>query len=136
MRDEEDGELLLLVQTSQKAQQSVFGSKVETIRGFIEDQDAGPPNQRPGHQRALALPAGQGPIIFLLESSQTHLIQSPPQALAALVRGGGNTHQAQQGELAHRRRQGGVDITALRHKPDTVAASEFGVDPQLAGAGG
>ena len=59
VRDEENAGLVIGGQLVDQVKQAVLRCGIELAGGFVEHQELGLAHQRPRHQRALALPAGQ-----------------------------------------------------------------------------
>jgi hypothetical protein len=135
MRDKKDGQMLVLIEVNQQLEQGVGGGEVETVRRLVEEEELRLPHQGTRHQGALPLATRQGPV-----TPQCHLLQAnaskrPLQAAGLLTAGEPQADHAKRDELAHRRRQAGVEIATLRHEANAFAPGALRMQPQLSSAG-
>jgi hypothetical protein len=52
---EEDGQPLIAVEPDKRVNEALFCSKVEAVRRFVQEDDLGLPDERPGNQAPLPL---------------------------------------------------------------------------------
>src|SRR5262249_26727574 len=84
VRDEDAGDVDLVVQPAQPRAQLLTDLRVERTEGLVEQEDLGLGRARPGERHALPLPAGELRRQGLLETLELHQLEQLPHAVADL----------------------------------------------------
>ena len=132
MGHDEERRPRLLREILEGLEEGVLGTDVEPFGGLVEHEQRGPAQERPGDERALALPSRQRPVALALHAPEPDAIERPAQIFPAALSLSVPPDRTERYELAHRRGKRRAHGRDLWHEADPCGPGVALAAPDLA----